>query len=854
MDTYGAITDLSVEDPGYTNNVGDPTYTTTFPSVFPSGETPDVELPPGTKYQVEVVATNELGSDTKLSNDVMPVAGLLQSSVITANDTSTGIYSSTSTLNVTSGSSIVNAFDGDLTTSVNAGVTTSYTWLTQASLTINTQMRIYTGNGGVTLDYRINGTEYQNVAVANQAGWTIVPFTGVANGIEIKTQGSSMLVNAVEVDGTILLDSTTVLTTTDNTNYNLFSAGGAVVESSGGTPITSAITSITDKSYNTFPNGYVNNMMGLYLNQSVQRGLVLSKLLDGSDVAVSPASHGIGTSAIGGPGNAWVIGDVLNVALDAAAGKVWYGINGTWLCSGTPSSASGMMIQAPVNSPMYFQSTTQLPQSRGCSFGINRVAEYTIPTGFTLFAGSWLNGGEASATDAPDSTGQWPVAKTYAEFKYLSAADAVSGAGGANLINLGFTNGPATGGDVYTLLQLNLQNDTNLANFRAGDVVQVDNTSWNQSTIWSQTSSMSTTIGDTSQWLLNLFNGQGSIAPNVDYVEIPNVDITGVTSINVKSNGSGSISVFVNTVNIGSIATDSNAVERSISWDGSTINTLKLSTTNTQDMYYISFTTSTGDRMLVDGNVLPKGASEFKVNAINESPPSITIDGGTWTNGDVVTGPTFPAATGTISAVDSTNSKLTFSETTGRWLVTQSDYDTAKKLNTKVEVPLVLNQNNAAHVALFNAINTSLTAYATDKTTFVDALRTKIQGLGLSIPELQVLCNVSHTLIKAYVVTVASYASANKFYLDGTLQLALTFKKGTTYIFDQDDASNTGHPLKLYTDAAKTTEYTTGVSFIGTPGSALARTIFNVPTNAPATLYYQCGNHAAMGAAITITS
>ena len=109
-------------------------------------------------------------------------------------------------------------------------------------------------------------------------------------------------------------------------------------------------------------------------------------------------------------------------------------------------------------------------------------------------------------------------------------------------------------------------------------------------------------------------------------------------------------------------------------------------------------------------------------------------------------------------------------------------------------------------------------------------------------------------MIKAYVVTVASYASANKFYLDGTLQLALTFKKGTTYIFDQDDATNTGHPLKLYTDANKTTEYTTGVSFIGTPGSALARTIFNVPTNAPATLYYQCGNHAAMGAAITITS
>jgi len=164
-----------------------------------------------------------------------------------------------------------------------------------------------------------------------------------------------------------------------------------------------------------------------------------------------------------------------------------------------------------------------------------------------------------------------------------------------------------------------------------------------------------------------------------------------------------------------------------------------------------------------------------------------------------------------------------------------------------------LSQNNPAHVALFNAINTSLTAYPTDKATFVDALRTKIQGLSLTTAELSVLCNVSHTLIKAYVVTVASYNSANKFYLDGTLQATLALKKGTTYIFDQDDETNTGHPLKLYTDAAKTTEYTSGVTFTGTPGSALARTIFLVPSNAPATLYYQCGSHALMGGLLNIS-
>jgi hypothetical protein len=1001
MDNSGNISDLSVEDPGYTTMIGDPTYTTTFPSVFPSGETPDVELPPGTKYQVEVKATNTLGSNTKFSNDVMPVAGLLQSSVITANDTSTGIYSSTSTLNVTSGSSIVNAFDGDLTTSVNAGVTTSYTWLTQASLTINTQMRIYTGNGGVTLDYRINGAEYQNVAVANQAGWTIVPFTGVANGIEIKTQGSSMLVNAVEVDGTILLDSTTVLTTADNTNYNLFSAGDAVVESSGGTPITSAITSITDKSYNTFPNGYVNNMMGLYLNQSVQRGLVLSKLLDGSDVAVSPASHGIGTSAIGGPGDAWVIGDVLNVALDAAAGKVWYGINGTWLCSGTPSSGSGMMIQAPVNSPMYFQSTTQLPQSRGCSFGINRVAEYTIPTGFTLFTGSWLNGGEASATDAPDSTGQWPVAKTYAEFKYLSAADAVSGPGGANLINLGFTNGPATG-DVYVLLQLSLQNDTNLANFRVGDVVQGSNPDWNQSQEWSTTGTVTGTALSidsdiTKAFDGNITGGSGALlaAANnfVQYVFSPPITIS-TASYFISMDG-GSI-VF----NVGESdeVTDTTLsgviVERPLSLASGVLKSFRATTNGSTQGAYL-WGVKTNSKLLVDKSV--PDTSAIKVTAINEATPSITTNGGSWsgtdgtgdnwnqsqdwsqnntgfaaaglakdafdgstvdtgynrayaadpgtyatvtfasaltvstslrvwvgsgstqpnllkingnaisgsfpsvaggwftvpgisslssisvgrnsdgTYGDYtslyavevdgqmlvdsgvagaetsVTGPAFPAATGTISAVDSTNSKLTFSETTGRWLVTQSDYDTAKKLNTKVVLPLVLDQGNAVHVALFNAINTSLTAYPTDKQTFVDALRTKVSGLSLTTPELQVLCTASHTLIKRFVVTVAAYSGSNYFYIDGVRQATLALKKGTTYIFDQDEATNAGHPLKIYTDANKTTEYTSGVTIVGTPGSALSRTAFLVPTNAPATLYYQCSNHAGMGGQLNIS-
>ena len=214
-----------------------------------------------------------------------------------------------------------------------------------------------------------------------------------------------------------------------------------------------------------------------------------------------------------------------------------------------------------------------------------------------------------------------------------------------------------------------------------------------------------------------------------------------------------------------------------------------------------------------------------------------------------VTGPTFPPATGTISAVDSTNSKITFSETTGRWLVTQSDYDTAKKLDTTVRVPLVLDASNSAHVALFNALNTKFTAFPTVRQTFIDALRTKIIGLTLTTPELEVLCGTAKTLVKRHEITIVG----NKFYIDGVLQATLSLKKGTTYIFDQDESTNSGHTLKLYTDANKTTEYTSGVTVIGTPGGATSRTTFVVPSNAPAVLYYQSTAAASMGGQLNIS-
>ena len=89
--------------------------------------------------------------------------------------------------------------------------------------------------------------------------------------------------------------------------------------------------------------------------------------------------------------------------------------------------------------------------------------------------------------------------------------------------------------------------------------------------------------------------------------------------------------------------------------------------------------------------------------------------------------------------------------------------------------------------------------------------------------------------------------SSSGYTIDGVESPHLHLVPGNTYRFDQSDSSNSGHPLRFYYEADKTTAYTTGVTTSGTPGSSGAYTQI-VPTDStPLVLHYQCSAHGYMG-------
>jgi len=104
-------------------------------------------------------------------------------------------------------------------------------------------------------------------------------------------------------------------------------------------------------------------------------------------------------------------------------------------------------------------------------------------------------------------------------------------------------------------------------------------------------------------------------------------------------------------------------------------------------------------------------------------------------------------------------------------------------------------------------------------------------------------------------VTVVD-SGGNKYALDGTVQQLGLLTPSVTYMFDQSDSSNSGHPLRLSTTSNGShgggSAFTTGITVVGTPGSAGAYTQVKLEQDAPDTLYYYCTNHSGMGGEIDV--
>ena len=117
--------------------------------------------------------------------------------------------------------------------------------------------------------------------------------------------------------------------------------------------------------------------------------------------------------------------------------------------------------------------------------------------------------------------------------------------------------------------------------------------------------------------------------------------------------------------------------------------------------------------------------------------------------------------------------------------------------------------------------------------------------------------------VKTFTVTVASKTAAhryngsgssNGYKIDGKEAPFLTLTPGRTYKFDQSDGTNSGHPLRFYLEANKTTAYTTNVTTSGTPGSSGAYTQIVVGDTTPMVIHYQCSTHGLMGNGVATNS
>lgn len=169
----------------------------------------------------------------------------------------------------------------------------------------------------------------------------------------------------------------------------------------------------------------------------------------------------------------------------------------------------------------------------------------------------------------------------------------------------------------------------------------------------------------------------------------------------------------------------------------------------------------------------------------------------------------------------------------------------------------------ATNIANVNAVNTNsaninTVAGADANITAVAGISTDVATVAGDATEIAALAAISSDVTSlanaiGSATTFAVTVAGGVFVIDGSANPTLTLTRGSSYIFDLSDNSNSGHPL-VFKDSLGNA-YSTGVTSTGSAGSSGAQVQIDIASNAPSSLRYACSVHGnGMGNTITVVS
>ena len=294
------------------------------------------------------------------------------------------------------------------------------------------------------------------------------------------------------------------------------------------------------------------------------------------------------------------------------------------------------------------------------------------------------------------------------------------------------------------------------------------------------------------------FRGSGGTGTSLtaEYTDVA----SGATAFNVSRNTGLGDGMYL------TLGAETEATTEIVTIDASGINT----TTNVL--------TITRARLGTTARAIPGGLS---INAWSASATVTTIDeGGTYAAGDTTL--TVADSTGFISGgfVLIDNEILKIDAVNGNDLTVQrARFGTGD-----------VDHNNGVNVTLLTDNGVYLANYWTEAESFTGGTSNASATCGFDV-------SAQATDDTKYITSLTS-AGATDHILESTIQMT----QGRTYIFDVSDSSCTNYPLKISADDsegpnAAGTEYTQGVSKVGTAGQAGAYTSIEITTTTEVTMF-----------------